>query len=230
MREQTAHRRLAAFEALRLPGWSQEPSAWRSELQGPHYVSSSYWIPYGVHFAFERVCPVSEGYGQYPKGCLWRYRSAFFDAHETDIHAIVYDTFDGAEFAQHLASEGIAPDAVTRDFRSGFGLEDTVFTRLDALIRTRDVREDDCPAIGEAMDRLAGMSLSLSPHGPPAGTPAPPPSAPPGADHEVLTIPAGFYPDTEVRVTFEGQGAGSMQVLLSQLTGPLRGCFTDAPE
>jgi hypothetical protein len=230
VREQTSVRREAAFDALRLPGWSDDPAAWRTGLQGPHYVSTSYWVPAGLHFSFEQVCPVSSGYGQRPKGCLWRYRSAFFRAQEGDVHAIVHDTFDGEAFARHLAAQGIGLDAVSRDFRSAFGLEELVRNRLDALIVTRNLREDSCPAVGEAIEDLASMTLSLSPYGPPAGTPPPPPPLPPGADHEVLVIPAGFYPDTDVRVTFEGQGTGTMQVLVSTLVAPLHACFSDAAE
>lgn len=230
VRGQTSERRQLAFEALRMPDWSQDQTAWRTGLQGPHYVSTSYWIPYGLHFAFEQVCPVRSGFGRNPQGCLWRYRSAFFDAQESDINAVVYDTFDGEAFAAHLAAQGVAPDAVTREFVSDFGLADTVHVRLDALIRTRDVREDTCPAVGEAIASLAQMPLPLSPFGPPADAPAPPPPLPPGADREVLTIPVGYYPDTEVQVTFEGNGTGSMQVLVSRLAGPLRSCFAEAPE
>lgn len=230
VRGETFSRREAAFAALRLPGWSEDQTAWRTELDGPSYIATSHWIPYGSHFAFEQVCPVASGYGSDPEGCLWRYRSAFFDAQEGDIHAIVYDTFDGAAFAQYLATQDIGPEAVTDDFRSDFGLAQIVHGRLDALIKTRELREDSCPAVGEAIERLADLSLSLSPYGPPADTPPPPPPAPPGAAREVLTIPAGYYPDTEVRVTFEGNGTGSMRVLVSELTSGLRDCHAGAPE
>ncbi|GGG95300.1 hypothetical protein GCM10007420_08560 [Glycocaulis albus] len=230
VRGQTAERRRLAFEALRLPDWSTDETAWRTGLEGPHYVSTSYWIPYGLYFAFEQACPVSSGYSDDTDGCLWRYRSAFFDAAESDINAIVSDTFNGAAFAAYLAGQDVPPEAVSREFVSGFGLEDIVHQRLDSLIRTRDVREDTCPAVREAVDDIAAMSLPLSPYGPPDGTPPPPPPLPPGADHEVLTIPAGFYPDTSVHVVFEGNGTGTMRALVSRLAGPVRACFADTSE
>lgn len=230
VREQTAVRREAAFDALRLPAWLAGDESWRTVLEGPHYVSRSYWIPYGLHFAFEQVCPASAGYDRDPKGCLWRYRSAFFAAQESDINAIVFDTFDGAAFASYLAARGVGPEDVTSAYRSDFGLEDLVNERLDALIVTRDIREDACPQVGEAIVNLAQISLPLSPFGPPEGTPPPPPPLPPGADAEILTIPSGFFPDTQVRIVFEGNGTGTLQMLVSRLAGPVRACISDTPE
>lgn len=230
VRGETVTRREAAFEALRLPGWSEDEAAWRSGLEGPSYAAISWWIPHGTLFAFEQACPVASGYGSDAEGCLWRYRSAFFDAQASDVHAIVYDTFDGAAFAAHLAAQGIAPGAVTREYRSDFGLSAEVHSRLDAMIRTRDVREDACPGVGEGIAALAGIALPLSPFGPPAGTPPPPPPAPPSGDMETLTIPAGYFPDMDVTVTMESNGAGSMRALLTALTGPVRACIDSQPE
>lgn len=224
VRGETAARREAAFEALRLPDYSTDAAGWRTALEGPSYVAVSWWIPHGTLFAFEEVCPVSAGYNN-PQGCLWRYRSAFFEAREGDIHAIVYDTFDGAAFAEHLAAQGVPPDAVTRDYRSDFGLAPQIHARLDALIVSREIRADACPGVQEGIEGLAEISLPLSPYGPPAGTPPPPPPAPPSGDTQTLTIPAGYFPDLDVTVTVESNGAGSMRTLLTTLTGPVRACI-----
>ncbi|MEE2565636.1 hypothetical protein [Hyphobacterium marinum] len=229
VRGETVARRESAFEALRLPGYSQDQTAWRTELDGPGYAAISWWIPHGTLFAFEQVCPVSAGYTN-PQGCLWRYRSAHFAAQAQDIHAIAYDTFDGAAFAARLAGQGITPDTLTRDYRSDFGLADTVHARLDAMIVTREVREDACPGVAEGVAAIAEISLPLSAEGPPAGTPPPPPPAPPSGDMQTLTIPVGYFPDMDVTVTIESNGAGSMSQLLAQLTGPVRACIDSASE
>lgn len=224
VRGETVTRREVAFEALRLPGYSTDEAAWRTALVGPSYAAISWWIPHGSLFAFEEVCPASAGYSN-PQGCLWRYRSAFFEAREGDIHAIVYDTFDGAAFAAHLAARSVPPGAVTRDYRSDFGRAAEVHERLDALIVRRDLRADTCPGVGEGIEALAQIALPLSPYGPPAGTAPPPPPAPPSGDTQILTISAGYFPDMDVTVTVESNGAGSMQVLLNALVGPVRACI-----
>lgn len=229
VRGETVTRREAAFEALRLPGYSDDPDAWRTELEGPSYVAVSWWIPHGTLFAFEEVCPVSAGYGN-PQGCLWRYRSAFFTTQAQDVHAIAYDTFDGAAFAARLRAAGVAPEEVGNDFRSDFGLEADVHARLDAMIRTRDVREDACPGVRDGIEALAAIELPLSPYGPPEGTPPPPPPAPPSGDMQTLTVPSGFYPDMDVTVTIESNGAGSMRTLLGMLTGPVNACIEAAQD
>lgn len=229
VRGETVTRRQAAFDALRLPGYSTDPAAWRTELQGPSYVAVSWWIPHGNLFAFEEVCPVSAGYRD-PQGCLWRYRSAFFTTQAQDIHAIAYDTFDGAAFAARLRQEGVAPEAVDHTYRSDFGLGTQVHARLDAMIETRDVREDACPGVRDGIEALAAIALPLSPYGPPAGTPPPPPPAPPSGDTETLTIPTGFYPDMEVTVVMESNGAGSMEALLTALAGPVWDCIDAAQD
>jgi len=229
VRGQTAERRQMAFEALRLPGYSDDPAAWRTELEGPSYSAISWWIPHGTLVAFEAVCPVSAGYTD-PEGCLWRYRSAFFQAQEADINAIVLDTFDGAAFAAYLASRNVAPGTVTRDYRSDFGQAETVHERLDAMIVSRDIRADTCPGVRDGIDALARISLPLSPYGPPAGTPPPPPPAPPSGDTETLTIPAGYFPDMDVTITVESNGAGSMRNLMNALVGPVRACIDSQAE
>ena len=171
----------------------------------------------------------SAGYSN-PQGCLWRYRSAHFAARETDIHAIAYDTFDGAAFAASLAAQGVTPDALGRDYRSGFGLEAEVHARLDAMIVSRDVHEDACPGVREGIEALADITLPLSPYGPPAGTPPPPPPAPPSGDTQTLTVPVGYFPDMDVTMVVESNGAGSLQTLLAALTGPVRACMESATE
>lgn len=229
VRGETAARRTAAFEALRLPGYSQDPEAWRTELDGPSYVGISWWIPHGTLFAFEEICPVSAGYRD-PEGCLWRYRSAFFTTRAADIHAIVSDAFDGASFAEHLAAQGITPAELTHDFRSDFGLADTVHARLDAMIRTRDIREDACPGVRTGVEALAQIALPLSPYGPPPDTPPPPPPAPPSGDRQTLTIPTQYFPDMDVTITMESNGAGSMRQLLDTLVGPVNACIEAATD
>lgn len=224
VRGETVTRREAAFEALRLPDYSTDAAAWRTALEGPSYAAISWWIPGGTLFAFEEVCPVSAGYTN-PEGCLWRYRSAAFNARARDIHAIVYDTFDGAVFADHLAEQGVSPDAVTRDYRSGFGQMAEVHARLDAMIVSQDIRADTCPGVSEGIAALAQIALPLSPYGPPAGTPPPPPPAPPSGDTQTLTIPAGYFPDLDVTITIESNGAGSMRSLMDALVGPVRACI-----
>jgi hypothetical protein len=219
VRGETVTRRQAAFDALRLPGYSDDPGAWRTELEGPSYVAVSWWIPHGNLFAFEEVCPASAGYTN-PEGCLWRYRSAFFRAQEHDIHAIAYDTFDGAGFAERLRAAGIAPEAVDNNYRSDFGL----------AAETREIREDTCPGVRDGIESLAVISLPLSPYGPPAETPPPPPPAPPSGDRETLTIPVGFYPDMDVTVTMVSNGSGSMGALLSGLIGPVNACIQAAQD
>ncbi|WP_421790058.1 hypothetical protein [Hyphobacterium sp.] len=226
VRGETAARRTAAFEALRLPGYSDDPAAWRTELDGPSYVSVSWWIPYGILFAFEEICPVSAGYRD-PEGCLWRYRSASFSASAEDIHAIVFETFDGAAFAANLHARGITPDAISRNFVSDFGLANIVHERLDGMIVTRDVREDACPGVRDGVEVIAEIALPLSPYGPPAGTPPPPPPDPPSGNTQTLTVPAGYFPDLDVTVTLESNGAGSMRTLLDALTGPANACLAD---
>lgn len=223
VRGETVTRREAAFEALRLPGWSDDPETWRTALEGPSYEAVSWWIPHGTLFAFEEVCRDNEG-------CLWRYRSAFFTTQAQDVHAIAYDTFDGAAFAERLRAEGVAPEAVDNNFRSDFGLAADVHARLDAMIRTRDVREDVCPGVRDGIEALAAISLPLSPYGPPPGTPPPPPPAPPSGDRQTLTIPTGFYRDMDVTVTIESNGAGSMRTLLGMLTGPVNACIEAAQD
>lgn len=229
VRGETAVRRQAAFDALRLPGWSDNPDAWRTELEGPSYVAVSWWIPHGTLFAFEEVCPVSAGYDN-PQGCLWRYRSAFFATNAQDVHAIAYDTFDLAAFAERLRQQGVTPEAVGPEFRSDFGLAAEVYARLDAMIQTRDIREDACPGVRDGIESLAAISLPLSPYGPPPGAPPPPPPAPPSGDSQTLTIPVGFYPDMDVTVTIESNGAGSMNALLSGLIGPVNACIEAAQD
>lgn len=229
VRGETATRRQAAFDALRLHGYSDDPEAWRTDLEGPSYEAISWWIPHGTLFAFEEVCPVNAGYGD-AEGCLWRYRSARFTTQANDIHAIAYDTFDGAAFAARLREQGIAPDAVDNSFRSDFGLESQVHARLDAMIQTRAIREDACPGVRDGIESLAAISLPLSPYGPPPGTPPPPPPAPPSGDSQTLTIPVGFYPDMDVMVTIESNGAGSMGTLLSGLVGPVNACIEAAQD
>ena len=230
VRGETSVRREAAFDALRLPGYSDDPDAWRTELVGPQYEAVSWWIPHGNLLAFEQICPVSSGYGDYPEGCLWRYRSAYFTTNAQEVHAIAYETFDGAAFAGYLAALGVPPEAVNRDYRSDFGLEVDVHSRLDAMIQTRDVREDACPGVRDGVEALAAISLPLSPYGPPDGTPPPPPPAPPSGDTQTLTIPAGFYPDMDVTVTIESHGAGSMRTLLEALAGPVNDCIAAAQD
>ncbi|MAL10630.1 MAG: hypothetical protein CMF74_13340 [Maricaulis sp.] len=225
VRGETVTRREAAYEALRLPGYSSDETAWRTELDGPRYEAVSWWIPHGNLFAFEWVCPVSAGYGDNPEGCLWRYRSAFFTTDAQAVHAIAYDTFDGAAFAARLREQGVAPEAVDRNYRSGFGQQAVVHARLDAMIQTRDVREDTCPGVRDGVEALAAISLPLSPYGPPAGTPPPPPPAPPSGDTQTLIIPTGFYPDMDVTVTIESNGAGSMRTLMEALVGPVNDCI-----
>lgn len=229
VRGETVTRRQAAFDALRLPGYSDDPDAWRTELEGPSYVAVSYWIPHGTLFAFEEVCPARAGFTD-PEGCLWRYRSAFFRAQEHDVHAIAYDTFDLPAFAERLRAAGIAPEAVDNNFRSDFGLAAEVHARLDGMIQTREIREDACPGVRDGIESLAAISLPLSPYGPPAGTPPSPPPAPPSGDRETLTIPVGFYPDMDVTVTIESNGAGSMGALLSGLVGPVNACIQAAQD
>ena len=224
VRGETVTRREVAFEALRLAGYSDDAAAWRTELEGPSYTAVSWWIPYGTLFAFEEVCPVSAGYTN-PEGCLWRYRSAAFDAREHDIHAIVYETFDGAAFAAHLAEQGVPPDAVTRDYRNDFGQAAGVHERLDAMIISRDIRADTCPGVRDGIEALSQIELPLSPYGPPAGTPPPPPPAPPSGNTQTLTIPAGYFPDLDVTITIESNGAGSMRSLMDALVGPLQVCI-----
>ncbi|WP_394692986.1 hypothetical protein [Hyphobacterium sp.] len=224
VRGETVTRREAAFEALRLPGYSDDPVAWRTDLDGPSYTSISWWIPHGTLFAFEEVCPVGDGYAN-QESCLWRYRSAAFDARERDIHAIAYDTFDGAAFAAHLAEQGVPPEAVTRAYRSDFGQAARVHERLDAMIVSRDIRADSCPGVQDGIEALAQISLPLSPYGPPDGTPPPPPPAPPSGDTQTLTIPAGYFPDMDVTITIESNGAGSMRSLLDALIGPVQACI-----
>ncbi|GJL96501.1 MAG: hypothetical protein DHS20C06_03180 [Hyphobacterium sp.] len=221
---ETVTRREAAFEALGLPGYSDDEGAWRTELEGPSYSAISWWIPAGTLFAFEEVCPVSAGYSN-PQGCLWRYREAAFEARAHDIHAIVYDTFEGAIFAAHLARQGVPPDAVTRDYRSDFGQAAEVHARLDAMIVTQDVRADTCPGISEGIEALAQIELPLSPYGPPDDMPPPPPPAPPSGDTQILSIPAGYFPDMDVTITIESNGAGSMRGLMDDLVGPVRACI-----
>lgn len=224
VRGETVTRRQAAFEALRLPDYSADETAWRTELEGPSYAAISWWIPHGTLFAFEEVCPVSAGYTN-PRGCFWRYRSAAFEAREGDIHSIVYDTFDGAIFAAHLAEQGVPPDAVTRDYRSDFGQAARVHERLDAMIVSRDIRADTCPGVRDGIEALAQIELPLSPYGPPAGTPPPPPPAPPSGDTQTLTIPSGYFPDMDITITIESSGAGSMRSLMDALVGPVRACI-----
>ena len=154
----------------------------------------------------------------------------FFQAQEADINAIVLDTFDGAAFAAYLASRNVAPGTVTRDYRSDFGQAETVHERLDAMIVSRDIRADTCPGVRDGIDALARISLPLSPYGPPAGTPPPPPPAPPSGDTETLTIPAGYFPDMDVTITVESNGAGSMRNLMNALVGPVRACIDSQAE
>lgn len=223
VRAQTHVRRAAAFEAMDL-SWSNEPGAWVSRGDGPRYESTSFWIPHGSLFAFDFICPVDADFDD-DAACQWRYRGAFFDAREGDVHAIVYDTFDADAFAARLRAAGVAPEALDYTFTSDFGLAGLVNARLDALIVTRDIREEACPAVGEAIAALADRSIPLSPFGPPPGTPEPPAPMPPGADRETLTFPLGFYPDIDAELTISGSGAGSMREMLSQLVGPVRACF-----
>lgn len=229
VRGETVTRRQAAFDALRLPSYTDAPDAWRTAREGPSYTSISWWIPHGILFAFEEVCPDTATYG-YSAECFWRYRSAHFTTQAVDVHAIAYDTFDGAAFAARLREQGIAPEALTRDFLSDFGLAETVHARLDAMIQTRAVREEACSGVREGIESLAAISLPLSPYDPPSDTPPPPPPAPPSGDRQTLTVPVGYFPDLDVTVTLESNNAGSMGQLLSALTGPVNACIESASE
>lgn len=222
-------RRERAFDALDLPAYSANPKAWQTALEGPSYVSTSYWIPHGNHFAFERICP-PDVYEPASPDCQWRYRSAFYDARDSDIHAIARDTFDGAAFAAWLDEAGIPADAVTTSYRSDFGQAGTVHARLDALIVTRDVREAACPAVGTVIADLAGRSVPLSPFERPRDPNAPPapPPLPPGSDNERLTFPLGFFPDTEAELTLEAAGSPWIGAYVSALVGPVRACIEAA--
>ena len=64
----------------------------------------------------------------------------------------------------------------------------------------------------------------------PAGAPPPPPPAPPSGDTQTLTVPVGYFPDMDVTMVVESNGAGSLQTLLAALTGPVRACMESATE
>lgn len=224
VRAETFERRENAFKALALPKYNDDPQGWETALEGPNYESNSFWIPHGRYFAFEEICPST------PTGdddeCQWRYRSAFYDARADDIYRIVYDTFDGAAFAAFLAGQDVGPEAVTREYRSAFGLADTVHARLDAMIVSHDVREADCPAIGEMMARLSDTSVPLTPEEPeydPSNPPEPP--MPPGADAETLNFPLGYFPDAKATMTVSGNGSPAVRKLVTTLLEPVNACL-----
>lgn len=227
--DETDTRRDAAYERLEVQHTPDLQDDWRVEREGPRYHLSSYWLPAGTRFSLERICPW-DGDGA-AQACLWRYRSAFYQARDSDVYRIVFETFDGARFAEQLSRQGVTPQALDAGLRTDFGLAQAVHAHLDSLIVTRDVREDACPGVREAVEAAALVSVPLSPNAAPDGARRGPPPLP-GSDDEELVFPVGAFAHTDVEVRFAGRGSAAIQDLVSRLVSPVSGCFErgeDAP-
>ena len=126
---------------------------------------------------------------------------------------------------QAPARRGWCP-SLMRPMPSGDGLLARVHPRL-GILSAAQLR-----ALAEAARRYGNGHLDVTARGnlQIRASPPPPPPAPPSGDTETLTIPTGFYPDMDVTVVMESNGAGSMEALLTVLAGPVWDCIDAAQD
>jgi len=203
--------RADAFEAL------GAPDGWRIYRAGPSFERDTGWWTEYFQAGYVRSCPTSDA------SCEWIFRSAGLQQN-AQIYADMAEThFDGARLAAALRANGIPPSDRAglegHRFETDASLDDMIASSL----RLRQVREADCPAVGEWQAALADLQpLPLAGERDDARGPVPPPI--PIHIHNTLDIPMKAFGGADVNVRIEDSRNPQISTLWRTITAGVQAC------
>lgn len=211
VRVRAIEQRTAAFDAL------GAPEGWWVYRDGPSFEQDSgRWTEYS-QAGYVYACRRDDG------SCEWIFRSAGLQRDQQVYADLAESRFDGTALAAELRAGGILPSALAGHagfrFESGAQIDDLI----EPLLRLRQVRETDCPAVGQWQAPLAEMPpLPLNGERADARGPQTPPI--PIHIRYTLDIPMTAFGGADVHVRIDDVRNAQLWTLWQTITAGIEAC------